>query len=100
MTDSPTSKASTARRDNSAEKALLKAQRTGATVFWQERKRIETANAEKTARLRGLRLAKEAAEREAAAIAAANAPPPTAKKARKKKIAANDAQPVAANEDG
>ncbi len=35
-------------------------------AFVQEKKRIEAANAEKTARLRGLRLAKEAAERETA----------------------------------
>ena len=40
-------------------------------AFMQERKRIDVANAEKTARLRGLRLAKEAAERQAAEIAAA-----------------------------
>ncbi len=36
------------------------------TGYLNERKRIETANAEKTARLRTLRLAKEATEREAA----------------------------------
>ena len=36
------------------------------SAFIQEKKRIEAINAEKTARLRGLRLAKEAAEREVA----------------------------------
>ena len=35
-------------------------------AFVQEKKRIAALNAEKTARLRGLRLAKEAVEREAA----------------------------------
>lgn len=40
-------------------------------AFIQEKKRIEAANAEKTARLRGLRLAKEAADREIAEKVAA-----------------------------
>ena len=49
-----------------------------------ERKRIQVENAEKTTRLRTLRLAKEATEREAAqkeaAERAANPPPPKSKK--------------------
>lgn len=56
------------------------------TAFHAERNRIRIANDEKTARLRGLRLAKEAAEREAAAaFAAANPVDPNLKpRARKK----------------
>ena len=57
-------------------------------AYLTERKRIQTENAEKTARLRGLRLQKEAAERviaeQAAAELAANPPPPKASKSRKK----------------
>ena len=40
-------------------------------AFFKERKRIEAVNAEKTARLKALRLAKEALDREAKAKAAA-----------------------------
>jgi hypothetical protein len=54
------------------------------TAFLIEKKRIETANAEKTARLKGLRLAKEARDREAAAAA----PPAPEKKPRARKKAA------------
>jgi peptidoglycan hydrolase CwlO-like protein len=43
-------------------------------LFFRERERERVLAAEKTSRLRDLRLAKEAAEREAAAIAAANKP--------------------------
>lgn len=47
------------------------------SAYMIERKRIETANAEKTARLRALRLEKEAADR-------ANAPPIVVKTRKKK----------------
>jgi hypothetical protein len=42
--------------------------------YMKERKRIQAVNDEKTARLRGLRLAKEAADREAAEKMAADKP--------------------------
>ena len=55
-----------------------RAEKTARTenAFQKERSRIRAANDAKTARLRGLRLEKEAAERQAAAEAAALAPPP------------------------
>ncbi len=52
------------------------------TELAQERKAAD-AN---TAKLRALRLEKEATDREAAALAAANAPPPKAKKPRRKTV--------------
>ena len=55
------------------------------TAFLIEKNRIQAANVEKTARLKGLRLAKEARDREIAA--AAPPPPPKAAKAKKKAIA-------------
>jgi len=60
------------------------------SAFQKERNRIRAANEEKTMRLRGLRLAKEATEREAAAaFAAANPIDPNAKsRARKKAVVA------------
>jgi hypothetical protein len=54
-------------------------------AYLVERKRIQAANDEKTARLKGLRLAKEARDRE---TAAANPAPPKVKKARAKKAPA------------
>jgi len=52
------------------------------TAFLIEKNRIQAANAEKTTRLKALRLAKEARDRELAA--AAPAKPAAAKKPRKK----------------
>ena len=66
-----------------------KQERKGDTAFLIERKRIQVANDEKTARLRGLRLAKEAADREVAAKEAAErAANPPVKKAKKRAAAA------------
>lgn len=48
--------------------------------FFKERKRVQDANQAKTMRLKALRLAKEAVDREAAAVAAAE------KAARPKKV--------------
>ncbi len=44
------------------------------SAFQKERDRIRTANNEKTVRLRALRMAKEAGEREAAAVLALTEP--------------------------
>ena len=63
-------------RQHAAQK-LAKSERHDAALF-QERKAREAANLEKTMRLRNLRLAKEAADRDAAAAA------PPAKPARRK----------------
>jgi hypothetical protein len=65
-----------------------KAERT-TSAFEKERNRIRLANDEKTARLRGLRLAKEAQERDAAAaLLAAGGAPPAAKSRSRKRSAA------------
>ncbi len=57
-------------------------------AYMAERRRIEAANSEKTARLRALRLQKEASEREAAEKEAADrAANPTPTKSRMKKTA-------------
>ncbi len=69
-----------------------KVERTS-SAFEKERNRIRLANDEKTARLRGLRLAKEAADRDAAAaiVAAGGQLPPAAKpRSRKRPQPAND----------
>ena len=69
-----------------------KAQRADA-AFLRERERIKAVNAEKTARLKGLRLAKEAVDREAAILAAAQAAADKAarpKKSRTRKAATAD----------
>jgi hypothetical protein len=58
------------------------------TAFLIEKKRIEIANAEKTARLKGLRLAKEARDRELAAAAPAPAPKKSRKKSTPKGVGA------------
>ena len=55
------------------------------TAFLIEKNRIQAANTEKTARLKGLRLAKEARDRELAA--AMPVKPAAAKKPRKKAAA-------------
>jgi hypothetical protein len=58
------------------------------SAFLKERARIRAANDEKTARLRALRLAKEATERQAAAAAEAEGvvkKPPRSKKAAQAK---------------
>ena len=70
-------------------------ERKGDTAFLIERKRIQVANEEKTIRLRTLRLAKEAAEREVVAQAAAElaANPPVKKSKKRTAVAA----PVAAD---
>lgn len=70
-------------------------ERKGDTAFLIERKRIQVANEEKTVRLRTLRLAKEAADREVAAKAAAElaANPPPKKTKKRAAVAA----PVAAD---
>jgi hypothetical protein len=53
----------------------------------QRELRLERAAVDaNTAKLRALRLAKEASDREAATLAAANAPPPKAKKSRNKAV--------------
>ena len=69
-------------------------EKKGDTAFLIERKRIQVANEEKTIRLRTLRLAKEAAEREVAAAAAAElaANPPPPKKTKKRAVAAPAAE--------
>jgi hypothetical protein len=64
------------RQPHSSSKA---SERTEA-AYLVEKNRIQKANAEKTARLKGLRLAKEARERELAAAA----PPTSGRKPRKK----------------
>ena len=69
-----------------AEKSFSQSQQRE-NAFRKERDRIRVINDEKTTRLRNLRLAKEAAEREAALIAAANAPPKPPKKTKSKKAA-------------
>jgi len=56
-------------------------------LFFRERERERVLAVEKTTRLRSLRMAKEAADREAAAIAAAAKPPAPKRKRR----APNDA---------
>lgn len=68
---------SAARRN--AETILKRSQKQQET-FHNEQKQATDARMEKTARLRELRLAKEAAEAEAAAEAAAAAPPPATKR--------------------
>lgn len=70
---SPTSHMSAARRN--AETALSKSQRRQES-FRIEQQQVEKATMQKTARLRELRLAKEAADAEAAALAAAAGPAP------------------------
>lgn len=69
-------------------------EKKGDTAFLIERKRIQVANDEKTLRLRTLRLAKEAAEREVAAAAAAElaANPLPPKKTKKRAVAAPAAE--------
>jgi hypothetical protein len=62
--------------------ALLNQSRKRESNFVQEQAREHDAMVEKTARLRALRLAKEAEDREAAALAPA--PAPRSKSARKK----------------
>jgi len=58
------------------------------SAFEKERNRIRLANDEKTARLRGLRLAKEATDREAAAaVVAAGGTLPVVPKPRSRKKA-------------
>ncbi|MGZ6187020.1 MAG: hypothetical protein ACXWNN_14155 [Candidatus Binataceae bacterium] len=52
-------------------------------AFFEERDRVRAENAAKTARLRTLRLAKEAAEREAAQQAQAERPPSTSSKKKR-----------------
>jgi hypothetical protein len=54
------------------------------TAYLAERSRVSKSNAEKTARLKGLRLAKEAHEREMVA----SSPPPTAKRTKPRKESA------------
>ena len=56
-------------------------------AFFKERERVKTLNDEKTARLRALRLAKEAVDKEAAAKAALENPAPV-RKSRARKVAA------------
>lgn len=56
-----------------AEEAFAKQQRSEA-AFFEERRKKEAENREKTLHLRSLRLAKEAAERVAAEAAAATTP--------------------------
>lgn len=61
-------------------------------AYLTERKRIAAANEEKTNRLRGLRLQKEAGEREAAAkLAAERAANPTPVRVPKKRVKASAA---------
>ena len=76
---SPSRTAKEARR--AAEGAMGQAKQKE-PAYLVERKRIQTANDEKTARLKALRLAKEARDRE---TAAANPVPPKPKKTRAKK---------------
>jgi len=52
-------------------------------LFFKERERVRVANAEKTTRLKNLRLQKEAAEKAAAIEKAASAPPKPPSRARK-----------------
>ena len=66
------------------------------TAFFRERERERTVAAEKTARLRGLRMAKEATEREAAAVAAAQAAADKAAAPKRRKKAAAPAVPAMA----
>jgi hypothetical protein len=78
MSKTPT-RTSAARRNA---EALLSQSRKRESSFMQEQAREHDAMVEKTARLRALRLAKEAEDREAAALAPA--PAPRSRPARKK----------------
>ena len=79
---SPSRTAKEARRN--AEGAMGQAKQKE-PAYLVERKRLQAANDEKTARLKALRLAKEARERE---FAIANPEPPKVKKTRAKKAPA------------
>jgi len=57
-------------------------------IFFKEREAERQANAEKTAKLRALRMAKEASEREAAAQAASEKPVKAVRVRAKKAVAA------------
>jgi len=81
MSKSSPSRLSAARRN--AETVLGRSQKRQET-FKLEQERARDATSQKTARLRELRLAKEAAEKEAAEKEAAAAPPKTRKPRRSK----------------
>ncbi|TAK98057.1 MAG: hypothetical protein EPO08_20095 [Rhodospirillaceae bacterium] len=65
-------------------------------AFFKERKRIEAVNAEKTARLKALRLAKEAVDREAKEKAAAEeaARPRKTRASRGSRVATGNARGI------
>ncbi|HEX4113798.1 MAG TPA: hypothetical protein VH020_14795 [Stellaceae bacterium] len=82
MLESKRNKAESARR-NASDKFARLAEREA--EFWREKEKRLSADAAKTARLRALRLGKEAADRETQANAAPTTP--AARKARKPDIA-------------
>jgi hypothetical protein len=73
---------------SNAARKIAKSERHDAE-FFEERKKRDAANLQKTMQLKLLRLAKETQDREAAAAAKASAPP-TARKSRAVKAAVSE----------